>query len=531
MESTRDDYPPHMTTTRSTRASRMSRLAERLRAFLRARPWPFHPILFAAYFVLFLYSVNLDEAELGDVLPVLAVVVGSTALMLVVAAVLVGDGRRAAPVLTAGLVAFLAYGHAARLLQPTRIGPTAHQLGWLALVVLAVIVAWRGRRFLAGLTRVLNVASFALVLVPLLSIAPYTLERVVSGEAPVPIPSAVPVPPGGGGPDIYWFVFDRYPSASSGRLAYGIENPIFDELRARGFSIADTSHANYQRTTLSLAATFSAEYLDGRGHSDIFGTTDKSGSYTRIQNSNVARFLKGRGYYYVHIGSDFSPTRASALADVNHAYDSQSDFGAAFVDSTAMPGVLSRLGISGPRWARRFAWTTWELGLLADLPPYPSPKFVFAHVILPHTPYIFDADGDFVSEEANRRREPVEQFSEQLTFTNARMLAILDELLAVPAAERPVIIVQADEGPYPIHLEDETRHDWTTATPEEREIKFGILNAWYLPDGRDVGLYPSISPVNTFRLLFNAYFDTNLPILPDESFSLRHSAPLEFPEP
>ncbi len=357
------------------------------------------------------------------------------------------------------------------------------------------------------------------------------MGRVVTSEAPVPIPSGTSVVPGEGRPDIYWFVFDRYPSERSGRLAYGIENPIFDELRARGFYIAENSRANYQRTTFSLASTFSAEYLNGRGHADIFGPTDRSGGYTRIQNSNVARFLKSRGYYYVHVGSDFSPTRTSVLADVNHAYDNQSDFGAAFVDSTATPAILRRLGTSAPPEARRYRWTTWEVGLLADLPPYPSPKFVFGHVILPHTPYIFDADGDFVSEEANRGRSPLEQFSEQLTFTNARMLAIVDDLLAVPAAERPLIILQADEGPYPSHLEDETRHDWTTATPEEREIKFGILNAWYVPDGRDIGLYPEVSPVNTFRLVFNAYFDTDLPILPDESFTHAHPEPLEFPEP
>ena len=135
-----------------------------------------------------------------------------------------------------------------------------------------------------------------------------------------------------------------------------------------------------------------------------------------------------------------------------------------------------------------------------------------------------------MSDEANRSRTQFEKFSEQLTFTNARMLAIIDDLLAVPAAERPVIIVQADEGPYPKHLEDQTRHDWTTATLEEREIKFGIMNAWYLPDGRDIGLYPEISPVNTFRLLFNGYFDTDLSLLPDESYTLSHPEPLEFPE-
>ncbi len=509
----------------------MYRLADRLRIALRDRPWPFHPVLFAAYFVLFLYSVNLDEVELGDVLPVLALVIGGTALILIVASLLVGDARRAALVPTAVVIAFLAYGHAARLLQPMRIGPTVQLAGWLTIVVLAVIVAWRGRRFLGAITRTLNIASFAFVIVPLASIVPYDLGRVTTGETPAPVPLTAPGSPTTGGPDIYWFIFDRYPSARSGRLAYGIENPIFDELRTRGFYIADASHANYQRTSSSLLATFSAEYLDGRGHADVFGPTDRRGGYARIQNSNVARFLKARGYFYVHVGSDFSGARTSVLADVNHALDNLTDFGAAFVESTALQEIRRRLGDRRPRWARRYAWTTWEVKLLADLPPYPSPKFIFGHVLLPHTPYIFAADGSFVSDEANRDRTKLEQFSEQLTFTNARMLAIIDDLLAVPSAERPVIIVQADEGPYPSHLEDETRHDWTTATPEEREIKFGILNAWYLPDGRDIGLYPEVSPVNTFRLLFNAYFDTNLPILPDESFTLRDSEPLEFPDP
>jgi hypothetical protein len=369
-------------------------------------------------------------------------------------------------------------------------------LGWLAVIALALIVAWRGRRFLGTITRALNVASLALVIVPLVSIAPYDVGRLASGEKPTPAPSAGPTSPSTAGPDIYWFVFDRYPSATSARLAYGIENPIFDELRTRGFYIADASHANYQRTSASLQATFSAEFLNGRGHADIFGPTDRSAAFSRVQNSNIARFLKSRGYFYVHVGSDFSGTRSSVLADVNHAFDNRTDFDAAFVDSTALPGILRRTGLSGPRWARRYAWTTWEVNLLANLPPYPSPKFVFGHLLLPHTPYIFTADGSFVSDEANRDRPRTKQFTEQLTFTNARMLAIIDDLLAVPETLRPVIIVQADEGPYPSYI----------------------------------GLYPEITPVNTFRVLFNAYFDTDLPILPDESFSLDHPEPLEFPE-
>jgi hypothetical protein len=31
-------------------------------------------------------------------------------------------------------------------------------------------------------------------------------------------------------------------------------------------------------------------------------------------------------------------------------------------------------------------------------------------------------------------------------------------------------------------------------------------------------LYPSISPVNSFRVLFNLYFGANFPLLPDRHF-------------
>jgi len=154
---------------------------------------------------------------------------------------------------------------------------------------------------------------------------------------------------------------------------------------------------------------------------------------------------------------------------------------------------------------------------------------VFAHILLPHTPYIFDADGGFIPYPERSRLSESEQFANQLAYTNRRLLAIVDHLLDRPEGSRPIVIVQADEGPYPLGFGDATGHDWTSATPEDREIKYNILNAWYVPDGRDIGLYPEISSVNTFRLLFNAYFDTDLPLLPDESYSRGHSEPLQSP--
>ena len=58
--------------------------------------------------------------------------------------------------------------------------------------------------------------------------------------------------------------------------------------------------------------------------------------------------------------------------------------------------------------------------------------------------------------------------------------------------------------------------DWATATPEDLTEKFGIINAWYLPGGEDLDLYPSMTSINTFPTLFKNYFGLDYERLPDK---------------
>ena len=44
------------------------------------------------------------------------------------------------------------------------------------------------------------------------------------------------------------------------------------------------------------------------------------------------------------------------------------------------------------------------------------------------------------------------------------------------------------------------------------------MSAFYLPGVRNPPLHPSFSSVNTFRVIFNLYFGTRYPLLPDRSF-------------
>ena len=92
-----------------------------------------------------------------------------------------------------------------------------------------------------------------------------------------------------------------------------------------------------------------------------------------------------------------------------------------------------------------------------------------------------------------------------------KILEIVDALKA-DSKTPPIIVIQADEG-------FRSKAQWRKENPLARELHFGILNAYYLPGGdANKILYNSITPVNSFRVIFNAYFQTDFKILKDENF-------------
>ena len=87
-----------------------------------------------------------------------------------------------------------------------------------------------------------------------------------------------------------------------------------------------------------------------------------------------------------------------------------------------------------------------------------------------------------------------------------------------------IIVVAADEGPYPKgYGGDQGTFDWATAPDEALLIKYGILQAFHLPDDlpAEPAVPQTISPVNTFRLLFDRLFGMDLPLLPDREYTSR----------
>jgi hypothetical protein len=211
------------------------------------------------------------------------------------------------------------------------------------------------------------------------------------------------------------------------------------------------------------------------------------------------------------------------LAEINYIYDKLTS---EFLDVLQRATILRAFEDLGPEapydWRRnRYNQTLYELRSLERASTLGGPKFVHFQLALDHEPYVFRPDGSFITADEERDLTHEEEYVEQLKYTNAQMLKWVDQVLDVPAAERPIMVLLADEGPWPWgYRRDERGFDWTAASPEELKQKFGILNAVYLPDKdpEEAGFYDTITPVNQFRVLFNAEFGLDLPLLPDRNY-------------
>jgi hypothetical protein len=405
---------------------------------------------------------------------------------------------------------FLAASPVLILLVSSDVGWEAQLAGWV-LVAGGMLVAavFLRERALAAITRTLEVVGAALLTVAGIRIARSRLPSSVAAAAFLPTPT----PTRDARRDIYFLVWDRYGSGSGlGKLGAG-QNDLADWLESRSFYVAHNAHANYGRTVLSLAATLNMTSLDSVA--EIQGpTSDNSAPILElIQTHAVGRYVQDQGYRYIHVGSWWEPTRKVRIADENRVMPAGTSFPAGFEPSTPKHHVLHRTTA---------LWQMEEFDRVADLP---GPKFVMMHVLIPHEPYVFDEVGDYPSGADRASRTEGENYARQAAWVNDQIKRIVDRLLDVPPEQQPIVVVAGDEGPWPErYIADRDAFDWTTATGDELETKYGILDAFYLPgealtDAPDT--YPTITSWNTFRFVFRRYFDAGWRLLPDRSFISR----------
>jgi hypothetical protein len=488
---------------------------------------PIHPFLVAAYPIVFLFAVNVDEqVTLGPLWGPLILALGITAVVLAVLGLLLHDWRRAALLTTVALIGFFGYGHAWNAASSVLNSQWPLIGAWVLALAIALYAAWRAGPILKPVTRGLNVvAALALLLnggVMAESMVALGSVQALSGDfSPVELspPEVEDLP------DVYNIVLDRYAGPTALEQTYGFDNePFLTALEDRGFDVARHAHANYIKTPLSLGSSLNLDFLDPEAlAAEAVDGADREPIHRVLGDHLVVpTALKELGYRYFHLGNWWTPTISNVDADRVFHYDGQDEFSTVLAQTTLIRAFSEPEAAPDDPWdwAVLREHNRWALDALDEMTQLPGPKYVFAHFLLPHPPYLIDVDGSALERADVAELGDEASYVRYLEYGNRRMLDLIDRITA--QSEDAIILIQADEGPFPERFrDDEWGFEWRDATDAELEEKFGILFALRVPgaDLETAGFHDSITPVNAFRVIFNARFGAELPLLPDRTWA------------
>ncbi|OGI27846.1 MAG: hypothetical protein A2287_00785 [Candidatus Melainabacteria bacterium RIFOXYA12_FULL_32_12] len=313
-------------------------------------------------------------------------------------------------------------------------------------------------------------------------------------------------------PDIYYIVPDEYAGVKTLKKYFNYDNSAFYRfLNEKGFVIPDKSTSNYPMTFVSLRSSLDMNYnkvFTGTQYSELIKNTIDSSSLLftyKVFNNNLTKILKTKNYKYVHILNNTHQINSLNKSFANNNIDktincaSYKTFNSIFYSNTALRYFLRGNMYHSLRQDVLCSFSNLEKISKSE----EGPKFVFVHVLLPHPPYLFDENGKptYVSLGASFDKRK-KAYLNQVVFTNKMLKRSIDSILA---NKKPsIIIIQSDHGVRMLNKEvDDTYYD--------------NFIAIYLPNKefRSI-IYPEITPVNIFRVIFNNYFHMNYPLLEDK---------------
>jgi len=502
----------------------------------------FHPYIFAIFPVLAALGREIDwviaaEAVRPAVLSILA-----AAFILVILKSILKNVHRAGFITSLLLIYFLYYGYSYKLPLYFYLGNMSISRHIILFIVWAVIILLIGSNLVwqrvrpQVITNFMNILSVIYLIIPIRLIVIFLIAISKDPLTGWTIPERLPLVNSQGElstlPDIYYIILDGYGREDVLQEVYQFDNSEFiGYLEEKGFFVAQESQSNYVQTSLSLASSMNFEYLDA------FEDIESGNRYPMrdlVHNSRFRSILEQYGYHMVGLSSLFIVTDVRN-ADTYIPFNTSSitDFEGAFLATTVFQifvdnGLINlpTLGYKTHRDRILFAFDR-----LSELPEVPGPKFVFAHIIAPHPPFVFDSQGNplepndyyYMGDGSHFRgttEEYIAGYREQIQYVNKKAREMVDAILA-GSTRPPVIIIQGDHGPGAYldydHLEGTCLKERT-----------GILNAYYLPEEANKLVYSSITPVNSFRVILNSYFGYDFPILEDRTYFSPYGRPYDF---
>ncbi|MGB8194530.1 MAG: sulfatase-like hydrolase/transferase [Chitinophagaceae bacterium] len=317
-------------------------------------------------------------------------------------------------------------------------------------------------------------------------------------------------------PTIYFILLDEYSGSHALKDFFNYDNSPFEQfLAGQGFKVNQQTTSNYLLTVFSLASTLNMDYIQDLGPASINNHYGYRKAVNSIGDNNVVRFLQQQGYRinnysYFRLPDAAPEFKADYLPGETDLITHKTMYSR--VASNISRVLITKFGTrSLQERADNYYIHNNEAMMqgVLDLAGSDARKtsFTYVHLMMPHDPIAFDSLGNRITPFWARPRYPLKErddaYLQYLVYTNNRMRNFIKALKEKTKGEA-IIMLMSDHGYRRI--------------PLNKALRWQTLNAIYLPQQyqkQSEKWYDGMSNVNQFRVLFNAAFDQELPVLRD----------------
>jgi hypothetical protein len=332
-------------------------------------------------------------------------------------------------------------------------------------------------------------------------------------------------------PDVYFILTDAYARADTLKEYFGYDNSDFiRSLKSMGFLVASQSVGNYPTTSLVVNSMLNMDYVANENGMMMMPNGDRLKLAGRINDNVVGQLFQSMGYQIYTIRSTGLYIQIAGAKDSAHLTSwwwPNDDFERALFETSVLPLLFKKL--PGKMFSDRERVDFVFADVLRKI-TRPGPKFVFAHIMAPHQPFIYNRDGSYTKGfnpafgSVKGLPETISAYRDQVHYLNSLLENMISEILSQSATD-PIIVLQGDHGlrltRYSKGVEGSRTDEFNGTCPRELLTN---LNAMYLPgDKGRKNFYDSISSVNTFRLIFDSYFGGNYGFVEDHAYVPRYS--------
>jgi len=490
-----------------------------------------HPFLFAIFPIIFLFSVNLNSVFPEEIIYPLFFVIVITFLIWIALGFVLKSRIKSGFIVSIGLVLFFSYGHIYILLDGLQ---TDSDFSHFSLIIPGLVLFSLGSYFfirtkksLNNPTKIVNVIALSLVIISLLGIGEYLFTVSPSNEilSEGPLESSIRTSSAENFPDVYYIILDAYAGSKALQEILNYDNSKFtDFLKNKGFYIATESYSNYRATKTSIPTTLNMNYLDYLSEIKGIDFTEGTELIKISRDNEVIKNFKSKGYTTYAIEGGTSHTNNMNNIDFrlctlkNHIV---SDFNLMIIRTSILNPIHVELFSDEKRDRILCGFTELAKMVLRD----DAPKFVFAHLMIPHQPYLFGANGEPVNPKLitladdGKKTWNTDLYLGQLKFANLKMKEVISKI--TDTDDPPIIIIQSDHGLRGTEIQYTYEYEYVLKT-------FNNFKAYYFPKiGQNIE-FETTSPVNSFRVLFNLYFGYEYDLLEDRIYFAGLKKPYHF---